>query len=166
MVPISGRLPDELYAWLATFPLEGATTVSDKLRVAVSNLKRMHDGDSDYIDGLAMYRDLGRSTRASLANLERETGQHSEVLGALVEHLPALVAALHGSPLHTVEDAQRLEQSLVKRCMQLAETLLRQAVTANAAAYDTKVILNNTNRLIELARLIPTPTPTGDKNHG
>lgn len=152
MVPISGRLPDDLYAWLATFPLEGATTVSDKIRVAVSNLKRMHDGDSDYIDGLAMYRDLGRGTREALANLERDTGQHSEVLAAMAEHLPALIAAMNGAQVSGISDAQQLETLLVRRTLQLAETLLRQAITAHAAAYDPKVVSLNATRLLELAQ--------------
>lgn len=156
MVPISGRLPDDLYEWLATFPLEGATTVSDKIRVAVANLRRMQDGDTDYIDALSMYRDLGRVSREKIANLERDTGQHSEVLAAIMEHLPALIAVLHGARPSTVEDARQLETALVKRTMQLAETLLRQAITARAAAFDPKVIVQHSGRLMEVARLIPS----------
>ena len=34
MMPVSGRIPEELYQWLSVTPLEGATTMSDKLRVA------------------------------------------------------------------------------------------------------------------------------------
>lgn len=159
MIPISGRLPDELYEWLATFPLEGATTVSDKIRVAVANLKRMQDGDANYIDALTMYRDLGRATREQVAHLERDTGQHSEVLAALMEHLPALVATLHGARLVTVEDAKQLEAVLVRRTMQLAESLLRQAITSKAAAYDARVVTKHSGRLLEMARLL-SPPPT------
>lgn len=156
MVPVSGRLPDDLYNWLSSFLLDGATTISDKMRIAVANLKRMHDGDSDYMDALGMYRDLGRNTRENIAALERDSGQHSEVLSALMEHLPALMAALNAAQPRTVEEARQLEVTLVRRTMQLAEALLRQAVTHNAAAYDAKVIAKNSERLLELARLIPT----------
>lgn len=155
MIPISGRLPDDLYNWLAGISLDGATTVSDKLRVAVTNLKRMHDGDTDYLDALGMYRDLGRGTRSSIAALERQSGQHSEVLAALMEHLPALISELNAAQPESLADARRLEAQLVKRTLQLAETLLRQAVTASAAAYDPKVVTNHSARLLELARLIP-----------
>jgi len=154
MVPISGRLPDDLYAWLSTLPLEDATTLSDKLRVAVLNLKRMHDGDTDYLGALGMYRDLGRTTRDQIAQLERQTGQHSEVLGALLEHLPAMVATLHSSQVSSLEGARKLETILVKRTLQLAETLLRQAVCERAAAFDENVITDNSTRLLELARLV------------
>lgn len=156
MVPISGRLPDDLYEWLSTFLVDGATTLSDKMRVAVANLKRMHDGDSDYIDALSMYRDLGRGTRENIATLERDTGEHSEVLAAFLEHLPALMAALNAAQPATAEAARQLEETLVRRTMQLTETLLRQAVTSGAAAYDGQVIARNSGRLLELARLVPT----------
>ena len=155
MVPISGRLPDDLYEWLSTFIVEGATTVSDKMRVAVANLKRMHDGDSDYIGALAMYRDLGRGTREHIAALERDTGEHSEVLAAMLEHIPALMAALNAAQPRSVGEAQHLEETLVRRTMQLAETLLRQAVTSGAAAYDPRVVSKNAGRLLEIARIVP-----------
>lgn len=154
MVPISGRIPDDLYAWLSTLQLEDATTVSDKLRVAVLHLKRMHEGDTDYLGALSMYRDLGRSTRDQIAQLERKTGQHSEVLAALMEHLPVLIAMLHSSQISSPHSAKELEAALVRRTLQLAETLLRQAITGSAAAYDEKVIADNSTRLLEVARLV------------
>lgn len=154
MTPISGRIPDDLYQWLAMLPLEDATTLSDKLRVAVLSLKRMRDGDTDYLGALSMYRDLGRGTRERIARLEQKTGQHSEVLSAFAEHLPVLLAMLHTSQVSSPQEAKELEGLLVKRVLQLAETLLRQAVTRRASAYDEKVILDNSARLLELAQVI------------
>ena len=155
MVPISGRLPDELCDWLSTFLVDGATTISDKMRIAVANLKRMHDGDSDYVDALSMYRDLERGTREQIAALERDSGGHSEVLAALMEHVPALMATLNAAQPQTVAEARQLEDVLVRRTLQLCETLLRQAVTSHAAAYDPEVVSKNAGRVLELARLIP-----------
>ena len=42
----------------------------------------------------------------------------------------------------------------MRRTLQLAETLLRQAITDGAAAYDEKVIADNSTRLLEVARLV------------
>lgn len=154
MVPISGRIADDLYDWLSTLQLDDATTLSDKLRVAVLNLKRMHDGDSDYIGALSMYRDLGRNTRDQIARLEQQTGLHSEVLGALAEHIPAMTAMLHSSQITSPESAKKLEADLVRRSLQLAEVLLRQTVTGHAAAYDEAVITTHSKRLLELAQLV------------
>lgn len=154
MTPISGRIPDDLYQWLSTQPLDEATTISDKLRVAVSTLRRIHEGDTNYTDGLSMYRDLLRNTRDHIAALERETGTHSEVLAAFLEHLPALTAALNSATVPNVAEAKQLENQLVKRAMQLTESLLRQGVTAEAAAFDPEVIQSNTSRVTELVRVL------------
>jgi hypothetical protein len=163
MVPISGRIPEDLYQWLATAQLEGAATLSDKLRVAVATLKRLNDGDSDYMGALSMCRDLARGTRERVATLEPEHG-HSEVLAAITEHVPALAASLNSAQVRTLEDAKALEDQLVKRSMQLAETLLRQALTIDASAYDGQVIRKNTKRLAELAKVISSTPDKGALN--
>jgi hypothetical protein len=157
MVPISGRLPEDLYQWLAGLPLEGATTFSDKMREAIATLKRLHDGGADYVGALAMHRDLTRSARDQLATLEVENGQHSEVLSTVLEHVPAFGAALQSAHVDTLDDARALEAQLVRRALQLAETILRQLLTTEAAAYDPQVVRRNAGRLIELANTIPNP---------
>ena len=159
MVPISGRLPDDLYAWLSTYPVEGAATVSDKVRVAVTHLKRTYEGDSNYLGALNMYRDLGRTTRQQIAAVEQAEYAHSDVLAALMEHLPALIATLNAAQVNSIESARALESQLVRRTMQLTETLLRQGITQRAAAFDGDVIHQNVARVCELARLISQPTP-------
>jgi hypothetical protein len=113
-----------------------------------------------------MYRDLGRNTREQIAQLERKTGQHSEVLAALMEHIPPMIAMLHASQVSSLNAAKELEALLVKRTMQLAETLLRQAITKSAAAYDEKVITDNSTRLLDLARLISSTHKKREYVHG
>jgi hypothetical protein len=153
MVPVSGRIPEDLYQWLATHSLEGAATMSDKLRVAVSTLKRLHDGDSEYNDALALIRDMGRSTRESLVSLEQNYG-HSEVTAAIHEHSLAMTASLVSAQIATLEDAVKLEERLVRRAMQLSEALLRQAITNQASAFDSAVILNHCMKVVELVRVL------------
>jgi hypothetical protein len=164
MVPISGRIPEDLYQWLATVSLDGASTVSDKMRVAVATLKRLHDGDSDYLGALGMYRDLNHNTRKSIAKLEATHG-HSEVLAILAEHAPAIAAGLSSAQISDVQTAMALEDQLVKRTLQLAETLLRQALTSEASAYDPQVIRKNSKRLIELAQVF-SATQNQGVSHG
>jgi hypothetical protein len=157
MIPVSGRLPEDLYQWLSGLPLEGATTFSDKMREAIATLKRLHDGGADYVGALAMHRDLARAARDQLAAIERDGGGHSEVLAAMLEHVPAFGAALQSARLASVDDARALEARLTRRALQLAETLLRQMLTAEAAAYDPQVVRHNASRLVELAQHL-TPT--------
>jgi hypothetical protein len=153
MMPVSGRIPEDLYLWLSTTPLEGATTVSDKLRVAVATLKRLHDGDADYNGALAMHRDMSNSLRSQLSRIEPEHG-HSEVLSTVMEHAPAISAALTSSQITSLPDARKLEDQVTQRSLQLAESLLRQAVTSQARAYDRHVVLKHAHALIELADII------------
>ena len=127
-MPVSGRIPEDLYQWLSSTPLDGATTMSDKLRVAVATLKRMQDGDADYNGALAMHRDLGSNARQQLAQLEPANG-HSEVLSSIMEHAPAIAAALTSAQIKGLPDAIQLEALLTQRSLQLAESLLRQAIT-------------------------------------
>lgn len=156
MMPVSSRLPDDLYQWLASLPLDGATTFSDKIREAIATLKRLHDGSQDYVGALAMQRDMTHDMRDQLAALEMESGRHSEVLAAMLEHVPAFGAALQSGHAGTVAEAAALEAQLVRRALQLAESLLRQMLTQEAAAYDPQVVRAQASRLIELARSVAT----------
>jgi hypothetical protein len=162
MIPVSGRLPEYLYQWLSGLPLEGATTFSDKMREAIATLKRLHDGAADYVGALAMHRDLAHTVRGQLAAIERDSGVHSEVLASMLEHAPAFGAALQSARLTTLDDARALEAQLARRALQLAETLLRQMLTTEAAAYDPLVVRHNASRIVELAqRVSPPVTPQG-----
>jgi hypothetical protein len=154
MMPVSGRLPDDLYGWLATTAMEDAATVSDKVRVAVAHLRRTYVGDSEYFSALNLYRDLGRTTREAIARVEVTEQKHSEVLAAFLEHLPALIATLNSAQLENAEAARHLEAQLTRRLMQLTETLLRQALTDQAAAFDGEVVKKHVGRVCELAHLV------------
>lgn len=153
MMPVSGRIPEDLYQWLSSTPLDGASTISDKLRVAVSTLKRLQDGDADYNGALAMHRDLTHKTRSQLSELEPTYG-HSEVLASLMEHIPALAATLNSAQIKDLQGAVQLEAQLTARSLQLAESLLRQAITSQARAHDGKVVLKHIQPLVELALII------------
>lgn len=159
MMPVSGRIPEDLYLWLSTTPLEGAATLSDKLRVAVATLKRLQDGDADYNGALAMHRDLGNNLRKQLAKMEAEHG-HSEVISTVMEHAPAIAAALTSAQINNLPDARKLEDQLTQRSLQLAESLLRQAITRQARAYDGSVVIKHAQSLIELAQIIHNNSTT------
>ncbi len=153
MMPVSGRIPEELYQWLSATPFDGATTMSDKLRVAVANLKRVQDGDTDYNGALAIHRDFGGNVRRQLAQIEPEYG-HSEVLTTIMEHTPAISAAITSAQIKGLPEARKLEDQLTQRSLQLAESLLRQAITRQARAYNGDVVTKHAQSLIELALII------------
>ncbi len=127
--------------------------MSDKLRVAMSTLRRLQDGDQNYIDSLEMHREMCKGLRQSLSKLESEQGR-SEILVAALESIPSLMATLTSANLKTATEVKNLEKQVVQRCFQFAENLLRQAITRQARAYDPDVVNKHATTLLELAVII------------
>ena len=151
MEPLSARIPSDLYLWLAQLQVEGATTNSDKLRVLLGQLKRQHDGAFDYVAAHGWARELTHRLREALVRIEGAEGRHSEVLGALVEQVTALMALVISAAPASADDAARLEDALVRRAALLGESLLRQAATSGAHAFEPEVVRRHLAPPIELA---------------
>jgi hypothetical protein len=151
MEPLSARIPSDLYLWLAQLQVEGATTNSDKLRVLLGQLKRQHDGAFDYTAAHAWARDLTGRLRDALVTMEGRSGKHSDVMAAVLDHTTAALALLVSQAPQDDEQATKLEETLVRRSFALCETLLRQATTASAAAYDPAVVRRHMAGTLELA---------------
>ena len=154
MEPLSARIPSDLYLWLAQLPVDGATTNSDKLRVLLGQLKRQHDGAMDYPTAHAWARDITTPLRDALVRIEGASGQHSEVLGLLLEHVTTSVAMVMSHTPKTEADAAKLEDMLTRRTLSLCASLLRQATTASAPAYDPAVVHRHMAATIEVAQAI------------
>jgi hypothetical protein len=151
MEPLSARIPSDLYLWLAQLRVEGATTNSDKLRVLLGQLKRQHDGLFDYSAAHAWVRAITATLRESLVSVEGQSGVHSDVMAAVLEHTTATLAMLVSQTPKDLKQAAKLEELLVRRSFALCETLLRQATTATAAAYDPTVVRRQMLGTVEMA---------------
>jgi Arc/MetJ-type ribon-helix-helix transcriptional regulator len=154
METVSGRIPAELYQWFAALRVEGAITNSDKLRVLLAQMKRQHEGSMDYVSALGWFRDVSSPLRVALSRLERDEGMHSELLATLMEHLSALAATVVSSQPQDRASALELEEAIVRRVFAMTEALLRQAVTPQAAAFDSAVVRRHCGQSIQLAGLV------------
>lgn len=162
MEPLSARIPSDLYLWLAKLRIDDATTNSDKLRVLLGQLKRQDEGAYDYVAAHAWARELTSRLRQALVRIEGAGGAHSDVLSALIEYNVASLALLVSQVPTNETEAKKLEDTLVKRSFALFESLLRQATTDKAAAYDPPVVRRHLGNVIELARaLAPHPQQAG-----
>lgn len=161
MEPLSARIPSDLYLWLAQLQVEGATTNSDKLRVLLGQLKRHHDGALDYVAAHAWARDTTGRLRESLVRTEGQTGRHSDVLNAMLDHVTTCLAIVVSNAPTSEQEAARLEDLLVRRGFALSEMLLRQATTTQASAYDPGVVQRHAAATLELAQSIHTPLSKG-----
>lgn len=156
MEPVSARLPSDIYLWLAGLEIDGAPTNSDKIRVLLSQLKRQHDGALDLATAHNWVRELIGRVRDGLVIAEQEAGRHSDVLTAIFDHLTALLAVTISSRITSASDAAQLEDTLVRRSFSMTESLLRQAATADASAFDPAVVRRYLSATLELASLLNT----------
>lgn len=154
MVPVSGRIEDDLYAWFVSLQYEGAATNSDKLREALKELRSQHAGAEDTVTALAWLQKLAAPLRQNLSILDRDAAMHSEVMTLLVEHVTAMAAMVIAARPQNGGEARQLEEQLVRKGFAMTEALLRQAVTPSAAAFDPKVVRRHCERSVELAAFI------------
>ena len=154
MQPISGRIPDDLYDWLAATHIDGAVSMSDKLRVAVTSLKQEYEYQSDLQALSQRLREQANLQKNDVSKIAHELGRDSEVLNIIYAHIPEIWALIASANISDLAQAQKLEQLSVRKVFTLAETLLRQATTAQAEAFDQTVIRKQTDRLIELVQVI------------
>lgn len=156
MEPLSARIPSELYLWLAQLQVEGASTNSDKLRILLGQLKHQHDGAFDYPTAHAWARGLIGRAREALVIVEGQTGNHSEIVNLLLDHLTAALAMVISQVPGNQEEAAKFEEALVRRAFSMCETLLRQGATPHAAAYDPTVVLRHADATSALATHLQT----------
>jgi len=154
MEPVSARLPGDLYLWLASLEMEGAPTNSDKVRELLAQVKRQYDGAFDYAAAHAWVRDLTRRLSEGLVVAEVESGHHSDLLSGLLEHVTGLLALVVSARPASAAEAAQLEDALVRRVFFMANGLLRQATTAQAAAFDPGVVRRHCAPTLELADLL------------
>lgn len=163
MIPLSGRIEDELYQWFISLEYPGAKSNSDKLREALKELRLQHEATADFIKAQTWLQNKTEALRQSLAIIDRDARAHSEIFSIMNEHIATMAATLLSARPHSTTEAAQIEEQLVRRAMALTEALLRQALTSEAAAFDPDVIRRHVGRSVELATLINS-SKTGENN--
>ena len=82
---------------------------------------------------------------------------HSEVLTLVAEAVPQIMATLlseRGLGDDTKKRAIEVEEIVVQRCFQLLTSILRLAVTRDAACYNPKVIDTHVPQVLEIVEII------------
>jgi hypothetical protein len=154
MVPISGRIEDDLYQWFISLDYPGARSNSDKLREAMKELRRQQEAGSDLVKAQAWMQSMTGPLRQSLALIDRDEHAHSDVFTILLEHVLAMAATVVATVPANAADAARMEEQLVRRSFALTEALLRQALAPSAVAFDPEVVRRHSKRIVEISTLI------------
>jgi hypothetical protein len=157
MQTLSARVPSEDVEWLATLPMQGASSPSDKLRALIAQMRRQHEGSVDYAAGIAWLRDMLAPCITAIRAFEHHEKEHSELLTTVAEAVPQIMATLISANGLKCDDRARaieLENMVAQRVLQLSASVLRLAVTKEAACYNPAVIDANVSPVIEIAEIV------------
>jgi hypothetical protein len=157
MQTLSARIPSEDIEWLMGLDVQGAVSPSDKLRALVAQMRRQHEGTLDYERSLGWLRDLVSPFITGIRALEHQNRMHSEVLTLAAEWLPQIMATLISERAIGRDAKQRaigIEEIVVQRCLQLLASIIRLAVTRNAACYDPAVVDRYLPSVLEIAGIV------------
>jgi hypothetical protein len=157
MQTLSARIPMDDMEWLAGLDIQGAVSPSDKLRALIAQIRRQHEGTLDYERSLGWLRDLVAPFVTAIRAVEHHNRMHSEVLTLAAEWLPQVMATLL-SERALAKDAKKqaidVEEIVVQRCFQLLASIMRLAVTRDAACYNPTVIDKHMSTVLEIAGIV------------
>jgi hypothetical protein len=157
MQTLSARIPSEDLEWLVGLDLQGAVSPSDKLRTLIGQLRRQHEGSLDYQRSLSWLRDQVAPFVSAIRGFEHDNRMHSEVLTLVAEAVPQIMATLLSERALGSDPKTRavaVEEIVVQRCFQLLTSMLRLAVTRDAACYNPKVIDAHVPPVLEIVEII------------
>ena len=157
MQTLSARIPMDDMEWLAGLDVQGAVSPSDKLRALIAQMRRQYDGTLDYAGSLEWLRDLVAPFVSGVRAFEHHNRMHSEVITLAAEWLPQVMATLL-SERGLAEDAKThaidVEDIVVQRCLQFLASIMRLAVTRDAACYNPAVIDKHLSGVLEIAGIV------------
>ncbi len=153
---LSGRVETRDYEFLMGLSVGGATTLSERLRYALSFFRRFHEGTRGVAEALDVIDGFLGNGRRSISAAELEVGKRSEVVHLCMDHVPAILALLASH--QRVEEGKaadvelrRLEEVLTSRIISLVEAFLRLALTERAPCYNTALLKNRMDGVREVA---------------
>jgi len=168
MQTLSARIPSDDMEWLVGLDIQGAVSPSDKLRSLIGQVRRQYEGTLDYQRSLSWLRDLVAPFVSAIRALEHRERMHSEVLTLAAEALPQIMATLlseRGLGKDAKKHAIEVEEIVVQRCLQLLTSILRLAVTRDAACYNPRVLDTHVAPVLEIADIVAQSRKMRERNN-
>ena len=158
MQTMSIRLPDDDFRWLLSTQEGSGKTPSERLRAMIAQVREQESELSDPDSCMAWMRRLVQPTANFVAAWERQNKQHSDVLSAVLDIAPRLMALLVSArPPSTQDDGndmREMEAALASHCFYLLTTVLRAMVTSVPAAYEKGNIERYLPDILEISEII------------
>jgi hypothetical protein len=111
-------------------------------------------------------RSLAQPLADAVANLDRKHKIHSDLIAAVAEWVPQMMAILiaeRPAGDRALEEAAEIEAMLAQQSFRLLTALLRSAVSSGQSTYDRAVLDRHLPDIIEIASIIAART--GKESH-
>lgn len=164
MQTVSIRVPDDDFQWLLSLEDPTARTPSEKLRALLAKARAQETEISHPELCSSWMRALAQPFVETISAHERKQKYHSDVISAVSEWIPQIMATLVSSRLsvkHAADEAVEIEAILAQQCFRLFTTLLRAAITSVPATYDKTVLDRHITDILEIAEIISTKKGRG-----
>ncbi|MCH6255182.1 hypothetical protein MLD52_01395 [Puniceicoccaceae bacterium K14] len=157
-VPISGRVAEEEYQFLMSYPISGKVTASEKLRYVVSFFRSYHESLDTYENCLAELNRLLEPSRKQIKKAEVEVEVSSEMVDRLMQVLPEIMASIVTAKIPNEGEKQlpsllALEERMLKSLIGIVESLLRFGLTSQSPTYNPTLLKDRMNGVRELVEL-------------
>ena len=167
MQSLSIRLPDDDFQWLLSQDSTGGKTPSEILRALLARSRQQEAGLANSEMCATWMRGLIQPFVDSITALERKQKSHSDVVSAVSEWVPHIMAVLVSSRLSASDsqsEAVEIEAVLAQQSFRFLIALLRAVVTSTPATYDKEALDRYLPDIIELVEIISTRKAKEHKN--
>ena len=166
-VSLSVRISQEDADYLASAPISGATTPSDKVRALIAEARAQSNGSCDSEGYRSRLDALTHSTRERLRKGEEALGLKSELVWLLLNWLSDAGVHLTSGPKKSdrvdQKDIEAFEATAADHVFRLFDGVLRLGVTARNPCYDQHAITKRLPPVFELVDVIRS-SKTGEGN--
>jgi hypothetical protein len=163
-IPISFRATQAETEFLSGLKVDGATTLSEKLRWIIESARQREDGAGDPTSQRELVEEILRPTLQRWRSAEVREGKSSALLRAFSDWLieATVFVAVAQKAERDDQFLQSFEAGAADRMARLAEEFLRLGVTKSAPCYGPSVVRDRISPLIELARIVERQTQDGE----
>ena len=120
-IPVSVRITQEDADFIAELKIEGANTLSEKIRELLKQARLAHTQTRDYGSALTAQEQFFQAAKHDVLHAEKQAGAHSHIVARLFEQLPDLGATLAADlPEEAdLDDLKKYERELMWRIVQV-----------------------------------------------
>jgi len=156
-VPLSVRLPQQDAEFIAGLTAGDAVTMSEKVRHLVGEARRLSSEGASFDGIVKQTADVLAPLGKALDTLEKDSGENSQFLRALLEWLPGLLATLEAvdfkNEILIVDQLCNMEDDAARRTQRFLDQLARLAVTTEAPCLNKQIMRRTLQPLTELIEL-------------